>query len=111
MAALPGKVTRTIRRGDVFRYEQAGGGWGDPLERDPAAVLHDIRNEYASREMAAAEYGVVIDAARWAVDLSATAAQRARLREARGGRTSAFVDRGPLPGALLAADRQGRMLR
>ena len=30
----------TMRRGDVFRHEVAGaGGWGDPLERDPAMVL------------------------------------------------------------------------
>ncbi len=31
--------------GDRFRHELAsGGGWGDPLDRDPAAVLHDVRN-------------------------------------------------------------------
>ena len=36
-APLPSKFTMTIRRGDVFRHEIAGaGGWGDPLERDPA---------------------------------------------------------------------------
>ena len=39
-ALLPVKLTMTIKRGDVFRHELAGaGGWGDPLERDPAAVL------------------------------------------------------------------------
>ena len=32
-----------IRRGEVFRHELAGaGGWGDPLERDPEAVLKDV---------------------------------------------------------------------
>ena len=103
--ALPGKVTRTIHRGDVFRYEQAGGGGlGDPLDRDPVAVLRDVRNEYVSCEAAVAEYGVLIDQDRWAVDEAATAAQRARLRQARGQLATAFVDRGPLPASLLAAE-------
>ena len=39
---LPSKLTMTIRKGEVFRHVLAGaGGWGDPLERDPAAVLRD----------------------------------------------------------------------
>src|SRR6266545_2793535 len=34
---LPGKLTMTMKQGDVFRHEQPGaGGWGDPLEREPA---------------------------------------------------------------------------
>ena len=41
----------------------ARGGWGDPLERDPAAVLSDVRNELLSAAKAAADYGVVIDRA------------------------------------------------
>ena len=60
---LESKVTMTITRGDVFRHEVAGaGGWGDPLERDPAAVLKDVRNELISLAVAADDYGVVIDA-------------------------------------------------
>ena len=44
----------TVRRGDVFRHILAGaGGWGDPLERDPAAVLRDVRNELLSAAKAA----------------------------------------------------------
>ena len=61
---LPSKLTMTIKRGDVFRHVLAGaGGWGDPLERDPAAVLRDVRNELLSPEKAAADYGVVVDLA------------------------------------------------
>ena len=46
---LPGKLTMSVKRGDVFRHVLAGaGGWGDPLERDPAAVLRDVRNELLS---------------------------------------------------------------
>jgi N-methylhydantoinase B len=100
---LPGKVTHTIHRGDVFRYEQAGGGgWGDPLERDPADVLRDARNEYVSSKAALTEYGVVIDTARWAVDAAATAAERACLRQARTRPTLSFVERGPLRASLAA---------
>jgi N-methylhydantoinase B len=74
-----------IKHGDVFRHVLAGaGGWGDPLERDPAAVLRDVRNELLSPEKAAADYGVVIDVARWTVDAAATEKRRAEIKTARG---------------------------
>ncbi len=82
---LPSKFTMTIRTGDVFRHDLAGaGGWGDPLERDPAAVSRDVRNELLSVEKAARDYGVVVLPAPWRVDGPATEALRARLRRARG---------------------------
>ena len=38
------------RRGDVYEHRTAGGGgWGDPRERDPAAVADDVLNEKVSR--------------------------------------------------------------
>ena len=37
-----------------------GGGWGDPLERDPEAVRRDVRDEYVSIAGARADYGVVV---------------------------------------------------
>jgi N-methylhydantoinase B len=51
-----------------------GGGYGDPLERDPAAVLSDMLDGYVSAEQAQAEYGVVIAAK--SVDSAATARLR-----------------------------------
>jgi N-methylhydantoinase B len=82
---LESKLTMTITRGDVFRHEVAGaGGWGDPLERDPAAVLKDVRNELISVPAAQDEYGVVIDPQHWTVDAAATQRLRATLRAARG---------------------------
>jgi len=64
----------------VFRHELAGGGgWGDPLERDPEAVLRDVRNEYVSAGRARRDYGVVVDTVRWRVDEPATAELRAAL--------------------------------
>jgi N-methylhydantoinase B len=91
---LPGKFTMTVKKGDVFRHVLAGaGGWGDPLERDAAAVLCDVRNELLSPEKAAADYGVVIDRTAWAVDPAATAERRARLRKQRGWRVAPAVQR------------------
>jgi N-methylhydantoinase B len=89
----------TIRHGEVFRHVLAGGGgWGDPLERDPARVLRDVRNELLSVAKAAAEYGVVIDAG--AVDPAATERLRAELRARRGWREIPKVQRtDPLPQA------------
>ena len=82
---LPSKVTMIITRGDVFRHEVAGaGGWGDPLERDPVAVLKDARNELISLEVAMDEYGVVIDAHTWTVDTTATQRLREDMRAVRG---------------------------
>ena len=82
---LESKVTTTMYRGDVIRHEWAGGGgWGDPLERDPERVLRDVRNEYISAQSARDDYGVVIDAAAWTVDEAATEARREALRAGRG---------------------------
>ena len=49
------------------------GGWGDPLERDPARVLRDVVNELVGLESARDDYGVIIDATTLAVDEAATA--------------------------------------
>lgn len=100
---LAGKFTRTIRRGDVFRYEMAGaGGWGDPLERDPWRVLCDVRNEYISEALARSDYGVVLDLNTWTVDEAATRDLRAQLRRQRGSAKAPFVDRGTLPRSVRA---------
>ena len=72
-----------IKRGDVFCHvHPGGGGWGDPLERDPAAVLKDVRNEFLSAAKAAADYGVVIDTKHWSVDAAATERRRAEIAQA-----------------------------
>jgi len=82
---LPSKLTMQIQRGDVFCHvHPGGGGWGDPLERDPAAVLKDVRNEFLSSAKAAADYGVVIDTDTWSVDVAGTERRRADLRRRRG---------------------------
>jgi N-methylhydantoinase B len=90
--ALPGKLTMTMQRNEVFRHEQAGaGGWGDPLERDPARVARDMQNEFVSRRSAREDYGVVIRGDGVEVDEAATAALRAELRARRAWTTSPVV--------------------
>jgi N-methylhydantoinase B len=77
---LPTMGMSRIRRGDVIRHILAGGGgWGDPLARDPELVRQDVREEKVSIAGARRDYGVVIDAATGQVDGPATA----RLRRAR----------------------------
>lgn len=78
---LPGKYLMRLNKGDLYRLIQAsGGGYGDPLSRDPDAVLDDVLQEKVSSERAVQVYGVVIDAAKLAVDRGATENLRARLR-------------------------------
>jgi N-methylhydantoinase B len=89
---LPSKVTRDIRRGDTFQYEMAGGGgWGDPIERDPQAVLWDVRNEFVSVDAARRDYGVIIDRQAWEVDRAATAKARAEISARRKWAEVPFV--------------------
>jgi N-methylhydantoinase B len=80
-----------IEGGDAFtRPSAGGGGYGDPLERDPARVCEDVADGYVSIERAARDYGVVIrevdaDLARFEVDDAATQRERASIRAARRG--------------------------
>jgi N-methylhydantoinase B/oxoprolinase/acetone carboxylase alpha subunit len=56
-----------------------GGGWGDPLERDPARVAGDVLEEYVSIDAARDAYGVVFKPNTLEVDPEATVARRAEL--------------------------------
>ena len=51
--------TRTLRNGDVIRFERSGGaGFGDPKKRSREAVTEDVRNGYVSRDAAREVYGL-----------------------------------------------------
>jgi len=70
-----------VNNGDVIEFHSAGGGgYGDPLQRDPEAVEADVRNEYVSVEKAREDYGVVIDPATLQVDPAATEKLRSERR-------------------------------
>ncbi|MEX1143170.1 MAG: hydantoinase B/oxoprolinase family protein [Thermoleophilaceae bacterium] len=75
-------VVEQVQPGEwVLGKDGGGGGYGDPLERDPAAVLADVLRGWVSRERARAVYGVVVTGdvrdESLAVDEAATAAERA----------------------------------
>ncbi len=76
-----------IAAGQKVCYDYGGGGgWGDPLDRDPQAVLDDVLDEYVSMAGATRDYGVVLtgslDDLSLAVDEDATSALRAERRAA-----------------------------
>jgi N-methylhydantoinase B len=64
--------------GDLIQFHSAGGGgYGNPLERDPEAVAADAFNGYVSVERAREDYGVVIDPVTFEVDIGETEKARA----------------------------------
>jgi len=80
---LPGKVSGfPLERDDVLLMESSGGGgFGDPLERDPARVAADVSEGYVTPEAAEAIYGVVLRDG--VPDTAATTSRRAGLRAGR----------------------------
>ena len=81
---IPGKVSGfPLRRGDIVRVQTSGGGgWGDPLVRDPQLVADDVRQGLVTREQAAERFGVVLDAT-GAIDAALTTARKQKLRAKR----------------------------
>ena len=77
--------TVRLRSGEMTSVQTpGGGGYGDPLERDPDAVGRDVAEGKVSERMAQGSYGVVLLEG-GEVDRRATESLRARLRRDRGG--------------------------
>jgi N-methylhydantoinase B len=91
--SLPSKAvwqgSREIGKGagaEVFvMTHPGGGGYGDPLARDPQSVSLDVIEGIVSAQAARGAYGVVLDAA-GTVDVEATATRREQIRRERIGR-------------------------
>jgi N-methylhydantoinase B len=80
---LPSKASGTLRTGDVLIFfAPGGGGFGDPLDREPERVAHDVANGWVTRERAESTYGVALTAD-GSVDAAATKALRERMRGTR----------------------------
>ena len=78
---LPTMGARRITKDDVVSHIIAGGGgWGDPLERDPTLVQQDVWNEKLSVNYVRREYGVIIDPDSLQIDYEATSKLRKGLR-------------------------------
>jgi N-methylhydantoinase B len=97
---LPSKCDNVaVDSGDLLHFVTwGGGGWGDPLARDPALVALEIRRGLVTLA-GAARYGVVLDEA-GAVDIDATTALRSRIAAERPA--LAVFDRGPSLDTLRA---------
>jgi len=81
-----------VRAGEVIRIRTTGGGgWGDPLDRDPQAVLRDVRWGKVSADAARDDYGIVLEGD--AIDEVATVRERAAMAAARPA-GEPFFDRG-----------------
>ncbi|HRX35609.1 MAG TPA: hydantoinase B/oxoprolinase family protein [Aestuariivirga sp.] len=101
LAGTPGSTWRVSGNGDLEKLnnviqfvmkkgeglrgrDSSGGGYGDPLDRDPALVLKDVLEGWESRKKALDVYGVVLNGEieddSLAVDTAATRARRAELR-------------------------------
>ena len=96
-------ATSYLAPGEVFTMTwQGGGGYGDPLTREPDAVARDVREQKVTAEAARSVYGVLVSDG--VVDAAATTAERDQHRARRR-------DRSQVPGdsrgkASLAAGRR-----
>ena len=91
-----------VAAGSVVRIQTTGGGgWGDPLSREPELVAYDMQCGLVTEDSARDDYGVVVrrDDARVEADIAATATLRSEMRVSRGA--LAMFDRG----AYVAAAR------
>jgi N-methylhydantoinase B len=84
---LPNVVIVHLQKGQVLRgRDSSGGGYGDPLTRDPSRVLNDVLEGWETREKARDVYGVIfsgeIEDESLAVDAQATQARRRELSAA-----------------------------
>ncbi|NIJ13177.1 N-methylhydantoinase B [Saccharomonospora amisosensis] len=100
-----------VRAGEVIRIRTTGGGgWGDPLQRDPELVVRDVVWRKVSWAAALSDYGVVLTGSleddTVGYDEAATRRHRDRMRGQTNG--PAFFDRGPgyarLSGGQTGAD-------
>jgi N-methylhydantoinase B len=73
-----------IGKNDVlYMRMSSGGGYGDPLEREPERVLNDVEDGIVSRQEAREIYGVVLEEEDPVLDLAATDELRASLQRER----------------------------
>jgi N-methylhydantoinase B len=107
-----------VRNGQRVRVvTTGGGGWGDPLEREPELVQHDVIEGKVSLAAARDEYGVVLvqnlplekdsenDSPELEVDVPRTAELREELRARRGGSPLPMIDRGEGYARMLHRDK------
>jgi N-methylhydantoinase B len=104
-------VRTPLARGDVWYHSwQAGGGYGDPLLRDPERVAEDVARRAVSSRAAREIYGVELTAG-GALDSDATASRRSEIRQARIGSATTPADGGAILLRGRGRHRYGDVLR
>ena len=94
-----------VAPGDVLHFVTwGGGGWGDPLQRDPALVALEVRRGLVTED-GARRYGVVL-ADGGGVDAEQTSALREQLRAARPAELPVFDMGPPLPELLARCQEE-----
>ena len=79
---LSSKTTVQLEGGDVISYRTSGGGgYGDPLKRNPERVLEDVLDGKISAERARSVYRVALEQDGSGVDVEETARLRSRARQ------------------------------
>jgi N-methylhydantoinase B len=87
-----GRVSNFIlKKSDIVSIRSGGGGgWGDPLERDPQLVLEDYKDGLISLETANKSYGIIINLEKLIVDLEATKKLKEEMRRKRNEELSSY---------------------
>ncbi|MBE0520442.1 hydantoinase B/oxoprolinase family protein [Candidatus Bathyarchaeota archaeon] len=76
---LKSKCTVKVEKGDIFVVKTpGGGGYGNPMEREPKLVLHDVLNGLVSLVTAKKDYGVAINSDTMKIDWKSTQLVRAK---------------------------------
>jgi N-methylhydantoinase B len=85
---LPPIASTDLQAGEILLHLlSGGGGYGDPLEREPERVRQDVLSQFISFERARDVYGVVFAGTELTDALVVDEAETARQREAlRAGR-------------------------
>jgi N-methylhydantoinase B len=96
---LAGQIVRVVTTG--------GGGWGDPLEREPELVQRDVIEGKVSASAARDDYGVVLNGAQLEIAPDETARTRDALRATRA--PTKMIDRGPGFDVMLRGEAKPRM--
>jgi N-methylhydantoinase B len=93
---MPPELDTGLQWDDVYYMNwPGGGGYGDPLLRDPELVVRDLSEAKVTRSAARDVYGVVLDED-GSLDLDATEARRLELRRGRGDGADAEGGEGPV---------------
>lgn len=81
-------IDQPFESGDLFSHTyNGGGGYGDPIERDPLEIARDVENGYVTLDLASETHAVVLDYDKetntCSVDMEATEQRRKEVRKSR----------------------------